>query len=98
MGQRRSVLILSHDPFVTHRSLIFTVAYVILDSAADAEDAVQEETWLPWSAVDRTEVQDPRRTWCGSSPGGARPAAHADAPTQGLHRAVVAARAAAHHT
>jgi len=32
------------DPFVAHRSLLFTVAYELLGSAADAEDAVQE-TW-----------------------------------------------------
>ncbi len=54
-------------PFVEHRSLLFTVAYEILGSAADAEDVVQE-TWLRWSArFDQTgteagaeEVRDPR--------------------------------------
>jgi len=33
------------DPFVTHRGLLFTVAYEMLGSATDAEDVVQE-TWL----------------------------------------------------
>ena len=47
------------DPFLTHRSLLFTVAYEMLGSAADAEDVVQE-TWLRWADVDRTEVRDPR--------------------------------------
>jgi RNA polymerase sigma-70 factor (ECF subfamily) len=47
------------DPFVAHRSLLFTVAYEILGSAADAEDVVQE-TWLRWAAVDHSEVRDPR--------------------------------------
>jgi len=47
------------DPFVAHRSLLFTVAYEILGSAADAEDVVQE-TWLRWAAVDHAEVRDPR--------------------------------------
>src|ERR687894_2601272 len=47
------------DPFVTHRSLLFTVAYEMLGSAADAEDVVQE-TWLRWADVDRAEVRDPR--------------------------------------
>ena len=47
------------DPFVTHRGLLFTVAYEMLGSATDAEDVVQE-TWLRWAAVDRTEVRDPR--------------------------------------
>src|SRR4051812_15042370 len=47
------------DPFVTHRSLLFTVAYELLGSAADAEDVVHE-TWLRWADVDRAEVRDPR--------------------------------------
>jgi RNA polymerase sigma-70 factor (ECF subfamily) len=47
------------DPFVTHRSLLFTVAYEMLGSAADAEDVVQE-TWLRWADVDHAEVREPR--------------------------------------
>jgi RNA polymerase sigma-70 factor (TIGR02957 family) len=47
------------DPFVQHRSLLFTVAYEMLGSAADAEDAVQE-TWLRWAGVDQAQVHDPR--------------------------------------
>ncbi len=50
---------MSADPFVTHRSLLFTVAYEMLGSATDAEDVVQE-TWLRWAAVDQGEVHDPR--------------------------------------
>jgi RNA polymerase sigma-70 factor (TIGR02957 family) len=46
-------------PFVAHRSLLFTVAYEMLGSAADAEDVVQE-TWLRWNRVDQAEVHDPR--------------------------------------
>ena len=38
---------MTDDPFVAHRSLLFTVAYEMLGSAADAEDVVQE-TWLRW--------------------------------------------------
>jgi RNA polymerase sigma-70 factor (ECF subfamily) len=45
--------------FDEHRNLLFTVAYRILGSAADAEDAVQD-TWLKWSAADRFQVADPR--------------------------------------
>ncbi|MCK9486019.1 MAG: RNA polymerase sigma-70 factor [Dehalococcoidia bacterium] len=47
------------DPFFTHRGLLFTVAYEMLGSAADAEDVVQE-TWLRWDAVDQAQVRDPR--------------------------------------
>ncbi|MCA1008546.1 RNA polymerase sigma-70 factor [Rhodococcus hoagii] len=47
------------DPFVAHRSLLFTVAYEMLGSAADAEDVVQE-TWLRWADVDQEQVRDPR--------------------------------------
>jgi len=52
----------SDDPFVAHRSLLFTVAYEMLGSAADAEDVVQE-TWLRWAdlgAAARADVRDPR--------------------------------------
>lgn len=47
------------DPFVTHRGLLFTVAYELLGSAADAEDVLQE-SWLRWAAVDRDTVREPR--------------------------------------
>ena len=43
--------------FEEHRNLLFTVAYRILGSAADAEDAVQD-AWLKWSSSDRTQVSD----------------------------------------
>jgi RNA polymerase sigma-70 factor (TIGR02957 family) len=47
------------DPFAAHRSLLFTVAYEMLGSAADAEDVLQE-SWLRWAGVDHARVQDPR--------------------------------------
>lgn len=47
------------DPFVAHRRLLFTVAYELLGSAADAEDVVQE-AWLRWADVDHATVRDPR--------------------------------------
>jgi RNA polymerase sigma-70 factor (ECF subfamily) len=53
---------MSDDPFVAHRSLLFTVAYEMLGSGADAEDVVQE-TWLRWADLDvaaREEVREPR--------------------------------------
>ncbi|MYS87460.1 RNA polymerase sigma-70 factor [Embleya scabrispora] len=50
---------MTKDPFVAHRSLLFTVAYEMLGSAADAEDVVQE-SWLRWADVDHSQVRDPR--------------------------------------
>ncbi|MDF1606216.1 RNA polymerase sigma-70 factor [Nocardioides sp. YIM 152315] len=47
------------DVFVEHRNLLFTVAYEMLGSAADAEDVLQE-TWLRWVDVDLVEVRDAR--------------------------------------
>jgi RNA polymerase sigma-70 factor (ECF subfamily) len=50
---------MTDDPFVTHRSLLFTVAYEMLGSAADADDVLQE-SWLRWAGVDQAQVLDPR--------------------------------------
>ncbi|GAA3432733.1 RNA polymerase sigma-70 factor [Kutzneria kofuensis] len=47
------------EAFVAHRNLLFTVAYEMLGSAADAEDVLQE-TWLKWTAVDLDTVRDSR--------------------------------------
>jgi RNA polymerase sigma-70 factor (TIGR02957 family) len=47
------------EVFVAHRNLLFTVAYEMLGSAADAEDVLQE-TWLRWVKVDLTQVRDQR--------------------------------------
>jgi RNA polymerase sigma-70 factor (ECF subfamily) len=47
------------EAFVAHRNLLFTVAYEMLGSAADAEDVLQE-TWLRWSGVDLATVRDQR--------------------------------------
>jgi RNA polymerase sigma-70 factor (TIGR02957 family) len=47
------------EAFVAHRNLLFTVAYEMLGSAADAEDVLQE-TWLRWAGVDLGTVRDQR--------------------------------------
>jgi RNA polymerase sigma-70 factor (TIGR02957 family) len=47
------------EAFVAHRNLLFTVAYEMLGSAADAEDVLQE-TWLKWAGVDLDAVRDQR--------------------------------------
>ena len=47
------------EGFLAHRNLLFTVAYEMLGSAADAEDVLQE-TWLRWAGVDLGTVRDQR--------------------------------------
>jgi RNA polymerase sigma-70 factor (TIGR02957 family) len=47
------------EAFLAHRNLLFTVAYELLGSAADAEDVLQE-TWLRWVGVDLDTVRDQR--------------------------------------
>ena len=47
------------EAFVDHRNLLFTVAYEMLGSAADAEDVLQE-TWLRWVKADLEQVRDQR--------------------------------------
>jgi DNA-directed RNA polymerase specialized sigma24 family protein len=47
--------------FQEHRGLVVSVAYRVLGSVTEAEDAVQE-AWLRWSRVERSEVADPRQT------------------------------------
>ncbi|HET6354066.1 RNA polymerase sigma-70 factor [Streptomyces sp.] len=47
------------DVFEEHRPVLTGVAYRMLGRVADAEDVVQE-AWLRWSAVDRSEVREPR--------------------------------------
>ncbi|WP_346534506.1 RNA polymerase sigma-70 factor [Micromonospora sp. DPT] len=50
---------LATEAFLAHRNLLFTVAYEMLGSAADAEDVLQE-TWLRWAGVDLDTVRDQR--------------------------------------
>jgi RNA polymerase sigma-70 factor (TIGR02957 family) len=47
------------DVFSEYRNLLFSVAYRVLGSAADAEDAVQD-AWVRWSSADRSQVADPK--------------------------------------
>jgi len=49
----------STEVFVAHRNLLFTVAYEMLGSAADAEDVLQE-SWLRWNKVDLDQVEEHR--------------------------------------
>jgi RNA polymerase sigma-70 factor (TIGR02957 family) len=46
------------SPFVRDRGLLFSTAYRMLGSVADAEDVLQD-AWLKWDAVDRTAVGHP---------------------------------------
>jgi len=54
-----STLDSSADIFAEHRSLLFTVAYEITGSVADAEDVVQD-SYLRWAGVDPSQVLLPR--------------------------------------
>ncbi|MFJ8858651.1 RNA polymerase sigma-70 factor [Streptomyces sp. NPDC102451] len=47
------------EAFDRYRNLLFSVAYRILGTAADAEDTVQD-AWIKWSAANRTQVADPK--------------------------------------
>jgi RNA polymerase sigma-70 factor (TIGR02957 family) len=47
------------DAFLAHRNLLFTVAYEMLGSAADAEDVLQE-TWLRWAGVELDTIENQR--------------------------------------
>jgi RNA polymerase sigma-70 factor, ECF subfamily len=45
--------------FDLHRALLFSIAYRMLGSRADAEDMLQE-TFLRWQQASETEIRDPR--------------------------------------
>jgi RNA polymerase sigma-70 factor, ECF subfamily len=47
------------EDFERHRSLLFSIAYRMLGSVADAEDVVQE-TYLRWRDVTEEEVRSPK--------------------------------------
>src|SRR5918997_1598395 len=47
------------EVFEQHRSLLFSIAYRMLGSVADAEDIVQE-AFLRWREVPEAEVRSPR--------------------------------------
>jgi RNA polymerase sigma-70 factor (ECF subfamily) len=47
------------EAFLAHRNLLFTAAYELLGSAADAEDVLQE-TWLRWVDVDLDSIRNQR--------------------------------------
>lgn len=61
MAARRPVDTMNADQqtFAEHRTLLFSIAYRLLGSAADAEDVVQD-AWFKWSADDRSQVSDPK--------------------------------------
>lgn len=48
------------DAYTRHRPLLFSIAYRMLGSAADAEDIVQE-AFLRWQGANESEVRAPRQ-------------------------------------
>ncbi|MFE7069132.1 RNA polymerase sigma-70 factor [Streptomyces sp. NPDC057620] len=59
MSDDRAAADQATETFIAQRNLLFTVAYEMLGSAADAEDVLQE-TWLRWVDVDLQQVRDQR--------------------------------------
>jgi len=51
------------DEFEELRPMLFAIAYRVLGTAADAEDAVQD-AWIRWASADRSEVADPKAYLC----------------------------------
>ena len=82
------------EVFVAHRNLLFTVAYEMLGSAADAEDVLQE-TWLRWAGVDLDAVRDRRAYLVRITTRQALARLRYARPAQGVVRRSLAARAAA---
>src|SRR6266511_2625327 len=85
----RSVDGMTEDPFVTHRSLLFTVAYEMLGSAADAEDVLQE-SWLRWADVDQSRVSDAGVSHPGRHAASTQSDANAVTAPRGVRRRVAA--------
>ncbi|WP_084466777.1 RNA polymerase sigma-70 factor [Nocardia arthritidis] len=59
LGSGGDATVEATEAFLAHRNLLFTVAYEMLGSGADADDVLQE-TWLRWVGVDAAQVEDPR--------------------------------------
>lgn len=47
------------DAFAEHRDVLFAIAYRMLGTVSDAQDAVQD-AWLRWDGTDRADVRHPR--------------------------------------
>ncbi len=56
---------LTFETFNAHRQLLFSIAYHMLGSLAEAEDMVQE-VWLRWQTQDATGIQSPK-AWLRSA-------------------------------
>lgn len=50
---------MEEDEFAEHRDVLFAIAYRMLGTVSDAQDAVQD-AWLRWDGADRSAVRHPR--------------------------------------
>jgi RNA polymerase sigma-70 factor, ECF subfamily len=55
----------AHDRFEEQRRVLMAIAYRMLGSAVEAEDAVQD-AWLRWQAIDDVEIRD-ARAWLSTT-------------------------------
>src|SRR4051812_41957815 len=55
----------SADEFERQRPFLMAIAYRMLGSSAEAEDAVQD-AWLRWQSVDSAEIQN-ARAWLSTT-------------------------------
>ncbi len=56
---------MSHDRFEEHRRYLSAIAYRMLGSSAEAQDAVQD-AWLRWQSADQESIAD-ARAWLGKT-------------------------------
>ena len=82
------------ERFTMLRPLLFTIAYEILGSAAEADDVLQD-SYLRWAAADLAQVRDTKAYLAQVVTRQALNAAVPDPQAGGLHRPVASRTVAA---